>query len=103
MKLYYIAPLEVMHEHSELFSESHAFPLHDGRYIMGVFFRNSGAVSKWEEVEGVIPLPHPLSGRAISPEIAQALSDFGVLPSDTTYDVAEKMGKHHKLLRLASF
>jgi hypothetical protein len=45
------------------------------------------------------PLPHPLSGQAISGSAHTALAPLGVKPGDSTFDVAEAISQHHPLLR----
>ncbi len=44
-------------------------------------------------------LPHPLSRTPISERVAAALSPYGVIPSDDTFTVAEKLARLNPLLR----
>lgn len=45
------------------------------------------------------PLPHPLARTPVSERVAATLAHLGVLPSDDTFTVAEKLGRVNPLLR----
>lgn len=92
-----------------MFDEHHAIPVNDadpnGLQLMCAYFPDLNAATSWVNTVGVQPLPHPMNNAAKISLAHHTLlqTKFGTTPNDTVWDVAQKAGAFHALLRLAPF
>lgn len=102
MKLYYIAPKEVYQSGFRHTSKSHFIDLPDGKNVLvAAEFDDDRAESVWASHQGVIPLPHPLSGETITSEHVALIGEhLGVNESHSTFQVAKAAAKFHPLMKL---
>jgi hypothetical protein len=96
MRLYYIAPKEIVLGYHHLM-KTHVgaeLPHDSSKLVAGIVFANEDAQEKFENMPGVIPLPHRLDfASKVSPEAAEHLKHWGVQKHHTTKDIIGQLKK----------
>jgi hypothetical protein len=75
--------------------ESDFFDLEDGRIVTVIRFRGTEGHKSFSSFPGVIPFPDLMTNTPIGEQLAAELGQFGILATDTTFEAATKISKHH--------
>ena len=117
-KRYYLTTFAAWRPHAQRYSQCHFVVLDapDHRYARGAADKidparaaaililvlvtaDEAAHIALENDPEVEALPHPLARVPISERAAAALAQFGVVPGDDTFTMAEKLARVHPLLK----
>src|SRR6185437_14177389 len=87
---YHITDLDTFNANVDCFREAHWMPAGD-KIVCACMCTEDHTLAMWKANPNVISLPDPLRNQAVGAENAAALAVFGVLATDTTFDVADKL------------
>ncbi|MGB6384221.1 MAG: hypothetical protein WBD25_10180 [Terriglobales bacterium] len=91
----YIVPKGLHMHHGSKFGNFHGMPLNDKEDIVSVLFTHDASRDEWERVRGVQVIGNENSSDPVHPDVANKLSEFGV--------VGSKVGDISKLDKILAF
>lgn len=100
MKLLYLCSKNVHVVHANLMAESHYIDLPNGEILVAAQFSNDHLEGIFSGHPAVTPLPHPFSGESVGPAIAAKLAHLGVTENHNHYQVGQKAGAVHPLMKM---
>lgn len=98
--IFHIAPKEHYEACSHLMASSSYIDLADGTVFVAAEFPSEKHFTKYSQHPRVVHLPHPMSGQTVGADIADRLTELGVVETDSVFAVSHKAGLRHKGMKL---